>query len=100
MRKPSPPSRPGEVRGIKPEVLELAVGTPLDAASRGDSCPSAEVQTRLKFVQVGLWEARRRWLTGQTRDLDKILAYLDEDLELLGRTLAGAPTPAEPVELV
>ena len=101
MRKPSSPSRPSEARGIKPEVLELAVGTPLDAAvSRPDSFSSDEVQTRLKFVQVGLWEARRRWLTGQTRDLDKILAHLDEDLELLGRTLAGEPTPAQPVELV
>jgi hypothetical protein len=101
MRKPSAPSRPGEVRGIKPEVLELAVGTPLAAAvSPPDASSSDEVQTRLKFVQVGLWEARRRWLTGQTRDLDKILAHLDEDLELLGRTLAGEPTPAQPVELV
>lgn len=101
MRKTSSPSRPVEARDIKPEVLELAVGTPLDAAvSHSDPLSSDEVQTRLKFVQVGLWEARRRWLTGQTRDLDKILAHLDEDLELLGRTLAGESAPSRPVELV
>lgn len=94
MRTPSSRSRPVEVPNLKPEVLELAVGTPANAAvGRPESAASADLQMRLKFVQVGLWEARRRWLAGQTQGLDTILAHLDEDLELLGLALSDEPSP-------
>jgi len=109
MRTPSSSSPdPVEVAALKPEVLRLAIGTPLDAAlsrqeSTADIADSAEsapagwqFQTRLKFVQVGLWEARRRWLAGQTQDLGVLLAHLDEDLELLGQALAEEVPPTNP----
>ena len=41
------------------------------------------LESRLAFVQVGIWELRRRWLAGQTADLDSLLACLDEDVTLL-----------------
>ncbi len=47
----------------------------------------ASLATQLTFVQVGLWEVRRRWLSGQTGDLDRLLANLDEDVELLRQAL-------------
>jgi hypothetical protein len=113
MRTPSSSSPdPVEVAALKPEVLRLAIGTPLDAAlgprpagleataaiaNSAESAPAGwQFQTRLKFVQVGLWEARRRWLAGQTQDLGVLLAHLDEDLELLGQALAEEVPPTDP----
>ena len=58
--------------------------------------------TRLKFVRVGLWEARRRWLAGQTTDLGELLAHLDEDLDQLCQALdpeeeaCSSAAPAHP----
>jgi hypothetical protein len=65
------------------DELEAIAITP-DAAST----PST-LESQIAFVQVGLWEVRRRWLTGQTGDLDRLLANLDEDVELLRQALAG-----------
>jgi hypothetical protein len=45
--------------------------------------PELPLESRLKFVQVGIWELRRRWLAGQTAGLDNLLACLDEDVTLL-----------------
>jgi hypothetical protein len=53
------------------------------------------LNTRLKFVQIGLWEARRRWLSGQTRDLGTLLAHLDEDLGRLCEALDGEEQACE-----
>lgn len=107
MRTPSSPfSHPGEVPALNPEVMRLAIGTPLgghggspEDSPESDGSESAagwQFQTRLKFVQVGLWEARRRLLAGQTQDLGTILAHLDEDLELLGQALAEEAPPPSP----
>ena len=89
-------SRPaGEVPAVKPEVFRLAVDTPLvpDESAR-PAAPAPQADVRLKFVQVGVWEARRRLLSGRTEDLDVVLAHLDEDVELLRQALEGAPGPA------
>jgi hypothetical protein len=48
-----------------------------------------ELNSRLAFVQVGIWEVRRRWLSGQTAELDRLLACLDEDVALLRQALQG-----------
>lgn len=44
-------------------------------------------RNRLAFVQVGLWELRRRWLAGEIANMDQLLECLDEDVELLRRSL-------------
>jgi hypothetical protein len=54
----------------------------------GEETPPGDIHGRLAFVQVGLWELRRRWLTGEVNDLDSLLANLDEDVERLARALA------------
>ncbi len=112
MLNPTFPRAPREVSFVKPEVLRLALDPPLDAAF-ADAEPSPSVSpadTQLKFVQIGLWEARRRWLAGQTDDFDTILARLDEDVELLRRAIEddepvpargpGRTRPCEPAALV
>src|SRR5688500_4769057 len=77
------PSRPAAAATpINPEVFHLALDVAVDGVT-----DSPCVQTQLKFVQVGVWEARRRCLAGQTEELDVILAHLDEDVELLRRAL-------------
>jgi hypothetical protein len=65
------------------EVPTLAAGT--------DDTP-AGVHSRLAFVQVGVWELRRRWLAGQTDNLDDLLACLDEDVERLRQALTDVDT--------
>ena len=59
-----------------------------------DVTPSA-LESQLAIVQVGLREVRRRWLSGQTNDLDRLLANLDEDVELLRQALAGDENAVE-----
>lgn len=76
-----------EDRSVKPAPVEIEVDLPPNAPAE---LPE-HVQTCLKFVQVGVWEARRRCLTGETNDLNSILAHLDEDLELLKRALNTSP---------
>ncbi|MBI1914110.1 MAG: hypothetical protein HYS12_05145 [Planctomycetes bacterium] len=97
MRKLTSPSLPAEVSAVKLEAVRLALDVPLDAsASEEPAAPASHVQTHLKFVQVGVWEARRRCLAGQTEELDVVLAHLDEDIERLCRALqtnAGKPKP-------
>src|SRR5947207_3210680 len=85
-----------EVSPAKLEALRLALDVPLDAASREECAPSAHVQTQLKFVQIGVWEARRRCLSGQTDELDVVLAHLDEDIELLRRALGTSDRLSAP----
>ena len=97
MRKITSPSLPTEVSAVKLEAVRLALDVPLDASASEEmvAAPS-HVQTQLKFVQVGVWEARRRCLAGQTQELDVVLAHLDEDIELLRRALqtdADKPKP-------
>src|SRR5215475_6015685 len=88
MRKFSSSSLPTEVSPVKLEAVRLALDVPLDAAISEESAASpSHVQTQLKFVQVGVWEARRRCLAGQTEELDAVLAHLDEDIALLCRAL-------------
>jgi len=61
--------------------------------------PSSEenhnLQTRLKFVQIGLWEIRRRWHAGKFADMGLLLAHLDEDVEALKRELIGDTDEAD-----
>src|SRR5436309_2763199 len=83
-----------EVSLAKLEALRLALDVPLDAASQEECAPSAHVETQLKFVQIGVWEARRRCLNGQTDELDIVLAHLDEDIELLRRALSSSDRPS------
>jgi hypothetical protein len=59
------------------------------AINTDEEATSASLESKLAFIQVGLWEVRRRWLSGQTHDLDRLLANLDEDVEALRQTLAG-----------
>jgi hypothetical protein len=58
----------------------------VNLANPGEESPPG-LESRLAFVQVGLWEVRRRWLSGQTSDLDRLLACLDEDVERLRQAL-------------
>ena len=75
MRKVTSPSFPTEVSAVKLEAVRLALDVPLDAsASEEMTASSSHVETQLKFVQVGVWEARRRCLAGQTEELDLVLA--------------------------
>src|SRR5262245_51072529 len=94
MRKRTSSSLATEVSPVKLDALRLAVDVPLDAAAP-DELPTSgsHVQTQLKFVQIGVWEARRRCLAGQTAELDVVLAHLDEDVELLCRALQSDSTP-------
>ena len=95
MRKPISSPPPIEVSAVKLEALCLALDVPLDAAE-AQATPTSQVQTQLKFVQVGVWEARRRCLAGQTEELDVVLAHLDEDIELLRRALQTDPAKPKP----
>ncbi len=63
----------------------------LDVAGLLSAEGQASLKSRLAFVQVGLWEVRRRWLTGETGDLDQLLANLDEDVEALRQALSEEP---------
>jgi len=96
MRKSTSLSLPAEVSAVKLEALRLALDVPLDAAREEPAAPDPYVQTRLKFVQIGVWEARRRCLAGQTDDLEVVLAHLDEDIELLCRALQTDPGKPKP----
>jgi len=96
MRKSPPLSLPAEVSAVKLEALRLALDIPLDAAREEPAAPNPHVQTRLKFVQIGVWEARRRCLAGQTDELGVVLAHLDEDIELLCRALQTDPDKPKP----
>src|SRR5438067_5006210 len=61
MRKVASPHLPSEVSAVKLEALRLALDVPLDAAaSEETAAPASHVHTQLRFVQVGVWEARRR----------------------------------------
>jgi hypothetical protein len=76
------------------------ISFPFDEIEVNLNEPGAEltppaIQSRLAFVQVGLWEVRRRWLTGQTSDLDRLLACLDEDVERLRQALHSDEQEAE-----
>src|SRR5713101_7191505 len=94
MRKLTSASLATEVSAVKIESVRLALDVPLDAASEEPAAPPSHVQAQLKFVQIGVWEARRRCLAGQTAELDVVLAHLDEDLELLCHALQTDSTPA------
>jgi hypothetical protein len=96
MRKSTSLSLPAEVSAVKLEAFRLALDVPLDAACEEQTAPNPQVQTRLKFVQIGVWEARRRCLAGQTDELDVVLAHLDEDIELLSRALQTDPDKQKP----
>lgn len=64
--------------------------------------PDAEPLTtnsRLAIVQVGLWEIRRRWLSGETEGLDLLLENLDEDVEHLRSVLGDSTIEEESVEM-
>jgi len=87
MRKVASPHLPSEVSAVKLDAVRLALDVPLDAAASEEMASPSHVHTQLKFVQVGVWEARRRCLAGQTEELDIVLAHLDEDIELLRRVL-------------
>jgi hypothetical protein len=94
MRKFTSPSLAIEVSAVKLEALRLALDVPLDAAAPEESAPPpSHLETQLKFVQIGVWEARRRCLAGQTEELDLVLAHLDEDIELLCQALQTDATP-------
>src|SRR5262245_57405817 len=87
---------PAAFSPVKLEPPRLALDPPLAAAASEEQAPDPKVQTQLKFVQIGVWEARRRCLAGQTDELDLVLAHLDEDIELLRRALqsdADKPKP-------
>ena len=88
MHKPTSHRPPVEVSALKPEVLRLALGVPFDAARPPESPP--HVETLLKFVRVGVWQARLRALAGQTEDLGLILTHLDEDVEQLANALQAS----------
>ncbi len=62
-----------------PEVCVHEDNTP--AQSEETLAPSTDL--RLKILQIGIWEARRRWLQGDTNALGSLLANLDEDVQLL-----------------
>src|SRR3712207_346646 len=103
MSKASSPRPSAEASAVKPEVLRLALDVPLEAAnpvtrqSAARAPLSPRARTQLKFVQIGIWAARRRCLAGQTEDLGVLLAHLDEDIELLRRALedgGGREAPA------
>src|SRR5262245_21390662 len=74
MRKHTSPPLATEVSAVILEALRLALDVPLDAASEEPATPDAHLQTQLRFVQIGVWEARRRCLAGQTEELDVVLA--------------------------
>ena len=59
-----------------------------------DFIPSGP-RNRLAFVQVGLWELRRRWLAGEIANIDQLLECLDEDVELLRQSLDEKEQPAD-----
>lgn len=64
----------------------------------GATCVSPEqlpLESQLAFVQVGVWEVRRRWLAGETADLDRLLACLDEDIHSLRQALVCADEDAQ-----
>ena len=95
MRKLTSPPIASEVSAVKLEAIRLALDVPLDASASEETAASpAHLQTQLKFVQVGVWEARRRCLAGQTEELDLVLAHLDEDIELLCQALQTSSAPA------
>ena len=97
MRKVASPHLPSEVSAVKLEAVRLALDVPLDAAASEEmAAPASHVQTQLKFVQVGVWEARRRCLAGQTEELDIVLAHLDEDIELLRWALQTEDSKPKP----
>src|SRR5262245_20990207 len=81
----------------EPSPVERLAGTPelppRRRAPRRARAISPQAQTRLKFVQIGLWEARRRWHAGRTADLGRLLALLDEDVEHLRRALLTNVAP-------
>jgi hypothetical protein len=82
MHTPTLPGRePQSVKPVSGRPVADVCEVPL---SVDDPLP---LETRLKFVQVGVWEIRRRWLAGQTFGLDELLAHLDEDLDRLCRVV-------------
>jgi hypothetical protein len=84
MRSPTLP-RPDFESAVKPDparpAADAACDVPLGATE------SLPLVTRLKFVQVGVMEIRRRWLAGQTFGLEELLRHLDEDIDLLARAV-------------
>ena len=63
---------------------------PVDLGVTNAKPEELPLESRLAFVQVGVWELRRRWLAGETADLDRLLACLDEDVQTLREAFADA----------
>jgi len=66
------------------------IDLPVDLETTAVNPESLPLESRLAFVQVGVWEVRRRWLAGETADLDRLLACLDEDIHLLRKAVVSA----------
>ena len=66
------------------------IDIPVDLGVTNAKPEELPLESRLAFVQVGVWELRRRWLAGETADLDRLLACLDEDVQFLRQAFAGA----------
>jgi hypothetical protein len=70
---------------------------PVDLGATAESSSPLPLESRLAFIQVGVWEVRRRWLAGETADLDRLLACLDEDVQSLSQALVNSEEDAHAV---
>ena len=73
------------------------IDIPVDLGITNVKPEELPLESRLAFVQVGVWEARRRWLAGETADLDRLLACLDEDISALRQALVSADDEVQAV---
>src|SRR5262245_35194243 len=69
----------------------------VDFTATAEASELLPLESRLAFVQVGVWEVRRRWLAGETADLDRLLACLDEDIHSLRQAIVCADEDAQAV---
>jgi len=70
---------------------------PVDLEATAGKPDQVPLESRLAFVQVGVWEVRRRWLAGETADLDRLLACLDEDIQVLRQAVVSSEEDAQAV---
>ena len=73
---------------------------PVDLGVTNIKLDELPLESRLACVQVGVWEVRRRWLAGDTADLDRLLACLDEDIQSLRADLDTTDQHAQPATTV
>jgi len=75
------------------DLLQLVDESLAQAAGNPVRMPGAEPSLdphaafRMKVVQIGIWEAQRRLVAGETDGLNMVLANLEEDIQLLRRSL-------------